>query len=553
MYSGTQSTTKIVGQILRGPNHAPLGSIRDAATAAGSASASGAESLSVVNLSHFDLINGGFINLQGGIGTLSLRSVGQNTQIHAAILPTSTSSTSSTSGSTNTLNNGTLTGATGNNQPNTVVTSPNGQGTAVNSGSGQPVAGSVTTSTGTSILNTGSSSSSSSTAATPTGPEITIQHVDGAARATAIGNAQIFGYDPVAGAVIRFDSSTGAALQSIPVPATGTPIAGTGLGRNNGHQVVLVGVGSTVFAYDVVTGAAVGSFSTTSLSAEGLTHVDGIGSSDVQTFVSDSAAGTTGLIQGIDVTASLARGQAVPIGSPFTPSRGFVLSGGLTGLAGTNLLYATGAAHFDTFTPDQLQEGILTFSPASLTSAISTTLETSRNAIPNPLTGGFINVGSSPAAVQANATMALGSIGGSLALDTGVVNGRNLVELLAPSNNAISGAVSLGDNNLLAGLSESFHPELANAALVDISGNLRHFYSKDVTGLVLNASGAINLIGIDRATDSAIVGRPLNHVAIGRRTNVTLLSTARGSSGNAQRHGVTVLSALKPYSTFTLP
>ncbi len=303
----------------------------------------------------------------------------------------------------------------------------------------------------------------------------------------------------------------------------------------------------------MVTGAPVGSFTTTSLAAEGLTHVDGIGSSDVQTFVSDAAAGSTGLIQGIDVTASLAGGQAVAVGTPFAPTREFVLSGGLTGLAGTNLLYASGAAHFDSFTPDQLQAGILTFSPASLTSTTSTTKETSRNALTNPLTGTFINAGSSASAVQEDAIVALGSIGPSLAVDFGLVEGKNLIELLNPSNNASTGSVSLADGNLLVGLSESFHPELVNAALVDVTGNLRTFASNDATGLVLNASGAINLIGLGTVTDSAIVGRPLNHVSIKHRNNVTLLSTDRGASGNAQRHGVTVLSALKPYTTLTLP
>ncbi|MDB5352098.1 MAG: hypothetical protein JWN86_3345 [Planctomycetota bacterium] len=511
VYNNTTNTSKIVGHVLGGTGHAPLASVRDADTTVGSPSATGTSPINVVNLKKFDLIDGGIVNLLGGVSTLALASAGSNTQIlvNAVAAPTSSSASNASAAGT-TLN--------------TVTT------------------GGVTT-----IVPSGSVTPSTTQAAKPTGGTISIPIVNGTSRSIPVGDPQVFGFDPTAGTLVRFNANTGAALQAIPVPGGGTAIAGVGLGRNNGREVALVGTGTTIFAYDVVSGSPVGQFSTASLGASGLRAVDGIGSSDTRTFVSDAMAGTNGLIQGIDVTASLRTGQAVPLGLPFAPAREFELSGGVTGLAGSDVVYSTGAAHFDSFVPDQVQVGILAFSPTVLG-----VRETARTAVLNPLTGTDINVGP-PGSARARPTMALGSIGGSLALVTAVVNGQNVVTLLNPTNNTPTGAVSLNDPNRLAGLSESFHPELAGGALVNVTGTLLRFTGHNATGLVLNASSPVNLVAIDSATDTAIIGRPLNHVAIPVRNNVAILSTARGPRGTSTKGGITVLSALKPFSILTLP
>lgn len=528
VYSKTQNTSKIIGNVTGGTGRAPLGSIRDAAVVAGSPSAAGSEPVNVVNFKHFDLVAGGYINLKGGVGTLALNSVGANTQIHLGLLPPIANANANTGVAQTTI-------------------------VQNNTGSVATTAGSQAT-----VLTTNNATAAN---ATPTGPEVSIPLINGAPRGTPIGNAQIFGFDPTAGTLIRFDAVTGAALQTIAVPAGGTPIAGTGLGRNGGRQVVLVGVGTTISVFDVVTGAPVGKFSTASLGAKGLRAIDGIGSSDTRTFVSDSK---DGLIQSLDVTASVATGQAVPIGNPFTPQREFELSGGLTGLAGSDVIYASGAAHFDTFVPNQLQLGILAFTPSVVFGA----RETSRVAIPGLLTA-TINAGP-PGALSNNPTMALGSVGGSLALVSGVFNGQNVVTLYAPNSspsitgssatgtsptNTLTpiGTVNLQDANRLVGLSESFHPELVNGALLDVTGPLRRLVSQQATGLVVNASGAINLVQIGSATDTAIVGRPLNHVDIRVRHNVKLISSGRGPKGTETKGGVTVDSVSRPIGVLTLP
>ncbi len=331
------------------------------------------------------------------------------------------------------------------------------------------------------------------------------------------------------------------------MPVLGQPIAGAGLARDDGQLVVLVGFGTTIEAFDVVTGAPVGQFSTADLTADGLNRVDGIGSNDTQTFVSDATAGTNGSILQINVTASLASGHAVAVGTAFSPGREFELSGGLSGVAGTNTIYATGAAHFDQFVPDQVEEGILGFLP----SRTGTDTEVSRLAI-NGANGDPIIVGP-PGSAKSNPTMALGSVGANLALDTGVTNGENVVALINPSTNAAAGTILLQDGHLLAGLSESFHPELVNGVIIDVSNNLRRFVGTQATGLVLSAGGAVNLVQIGSATDTAVLGRPLNHVNIPRRQNVILQSTARGNLGVGTRGGVTVKAISRAPGPLTLP
>ena len=57
-------------------------------------------------------------------------------------------------------------------------------------------------------------------------------------------------------------------------------------------------------------------------------------------------------------------------------------------------------------------------------------------------------------------TRALGTIEQNLALDTGVVNGQNVLQLYTPGTISAAGTVLLDDPNTLASLSTTFHPEL---------------------------------------------------------------------------------------------
>ena len=76
----------------------------------------------------------------------------------------------------------------------------------------------------------------------------------------------------------------------------------------------------------------------------------------------------TNQLQMIDIPLSLAAGTAqLPVNEPgypppasYTPPAGFSLVGGLTGLVGTNQVYPTVAAIFNSFQPNVTQLGLLT-------------------------------------------------------------------------------------------------------------------------------------------------------------------------------------------------
>jgi hypothetical protein len=521
IYNSTTINTRIIGRVTGGPGRAPLASIHDASVPARSASATGSEPVDTVNLRQFDLIPGGYINLAGGVNTLFLASAGPDTQLHLAET-TQPSSSSSSSSSTSGATAGGAIGGTG--------------GAAVVGGN-----------TGGAVALPGAAQAT----AKFTGVSVQIPVVAaGPLQTPPLQNPQIFGFDPAADALLRFDVATGAVLQAIPagMAGLGTPIAGVGLGRDNNRLVVLVGAGQTIRAFDVVTGAPMGQFTTANLGAGGLTAVDGIGSTDVRTVLSDSTAGADGLLQIIDVTQSLATGQAVAAGAPFAPQREFELSGGVTGLAGSDTIYSTGAGHFDTAQPDRTQVGIIAFSTAG-----GTFRETSRTALPGPSGVPFIDAGPRGTA-HSLPVQALGSVDGDLALVTNVAKGQNVVTLLKPSTLASDGTITLATPDRLAGLSESFHPELLDAALIDVQGNMKNFIGNRAQGLVINDRGTLNLVAINQAIDTAVVADPLLHVDIPHRQNVELISNAkRGVLGTSTRDGVVIIPGLRPAGPLTLP
>ncbi|MCA1685438.1 MAG: hypothetical protein LC745_05530, partial [Planctomycetia bacterium] len=150
---------------------------------------------------------------------------------------------------------------------------------------------------------------------------------------------------------------------------------------------------------------------------------------------------------------------------------------------------------------------------------------------------------------------ALGSIDQSLALFTGQTTSAagakaDTVTLYNPSSLARQGTVTLNDPNPLSGLSGSFRPGLAGVALVDVQGFTQSFKARTARGLVFNGEGNVNLVQIDRATDTTIVGYPFGHAVIPNRTNVTILSTARTVG---TRNDVTVPANLRPTGPLSLP
>lgn len=531
VFSRTNHLTGIVARVSGGTGRAPLRSIRHADLGLDNFSGVGSTLLNVVNFKDFDLVDGGQINLTGGVHTLFLNSAGRNTQIHLRELPAQFT-TNPTSGAMTTNSNGVTLG---------FVDDVTGARTLTST------AGTIIT--GFSLL--ANAPRSSATIGVDPGPPpappgiiVSIGSVNGPARAsTGLGNAQVFGYDPVVNSLIRFDTVTGDALQTIPLTGLGTGATGVALGRNRGRLVALVGSSTTVYAFDAVSGNPVGQFSTANLAAGGLDSIDAIGSTDTRTILVDSTAGPGGLARRIDVTRSLDTGQAVTVGDAFAPQRQFGFSGGLTGVAASNTVYASGAGFFDTAQPNLTQAGVMAISTAG-----NQLREASRTAL--RIGGGTINEGpiGTP---QLRPFQAMGSVDQNLAIVTGVDDGQNVVSLFAPENLSSQGSFRLNVPNLLTGLSESFRPDLVDAALVDVQGNLQSFRADSARGLFLNDLGAINLVKIKEASDTTIVGLPVGHVAIPRRSNVTILSTGRNLI--VDRNGVTIDDTLRPVGPLSLP
>lgn len=529
--SGTNSGTQIIGRTRGGTGTAPLQSVLYANVAPQDLSGTGGTTLDVLNLQSFDLVSGGQINLTAGIHKIQLNSIAGNTQVNLRELPDSFQGTGAfqtavSNGLTlsylsqtlphGTLGAQTLVGISGQFSPGTNLPVTKATTNGVFGLQGTPLS--------------------------PPGLVAVVNHVNGAPQpAGGLPDPQIFGYDSTTGNLIRFNATTGAVLQTIPLSGTGTPIAGAALARNNNELVVLVGTGTTIEAFDAVSGAAVGQFTTSNLAGLGFLSVDEIGSTGSQTVFGDAGAGPNGQLLIINVAASLATGQAVAVGSPFAPQREFELAGGLTGVPGSDAIFAAGAAHFDTFQPNLTQLGVL-----ALNTVGGNLSEISRTAIKS--NGNYINTGPY-GTVQASPILALGSVDQNLALVTEVTNGQNVVTLYSQGL-ATVGTITLNDPNLLTGLSETFRPGLAGAAVFDVQGNIQSFNGQDAEGLVLNDLGNLNVVKIRRASNSTIYGFPFSHVAITDRTNVTIVTPSRTAD---DRNDVIVQPGLLPTGPLSLP
>jgi hypothetical protein len=487
--------------------------LRDADVTPESLSGVGSNQLGAVRFGGLDLIDRGRVNLSGGVGFLRLNSAGSDTLIDARSLPLTPE------------------------QANPSPTSPQPVVQFVDTGNGPELAGVG----GLTVPGAIGTTTDTETTAPDPGVSMVIDTVNGTPQATPLANGQVFGYDPTSQQLIRFDARTGGVLGMIPVSNNGAIETGVGLGRLPGRQVVLVGTGNLVQVFDVVTGAPQGSFLTDTI--PGFNAVTGIGQTDRGLGLSDS---TANLVQPINLTQSLATGHAVPAGvpgapvPPFMPTREFFLSGGATGVAGLSNGFLTGAAHFDTFQPNETQFGILTVSTVN-----DQVVETDRTAVATPPTI-VTNVPPN------NTPIALGSIDQSLALVTSVdaTAGTNTVTLYDPSTLAPQGSLNLLWPNRLTGLSESFHPELQGAAIVNVGGILKRLQVGQATGMVVNTIGVFQAARFGTVTDSALVAEPFGHIAAHRRRNLQIVSSSdRGSP----QGGVTLVPGLRPVGPLTTP
>ena len=558
MFSNTRATTKIFVGVKGGT--APLKTVHDAALSLDNVTGVGGHLLGTFAAPGLDLVENGNINLSSGIGRIQLHSVGRNTQIHLRELPQVAAAPggiiTSTSASPNTavpIPLGTAAVAASTPAPAFAPATYNSAGRVL-SYTNEATGGSILSGISGQFaptLNQGVlfDPTRPGAAQPPPGVIIQIGMVDaGVKGGQPIGSGQIFGYDGTANKLIRFDERTGAALQSIDVGGAAKNVAGVGLGRNGRELVVLLGRGTTVQAFDAVTGAAVGQFSTANLGSIGFNDgIDGVAFNGTKTFLTDASgqfpptATERGIAVAVDVTTSLSTGVAQVVGSPFLSAREFEFAGGATGVAGVNNIFIAGAAHFDAFQPNLTQFGVLTLSAGG-----SPLRETARTALTN--LGQFINAG--PSFVAKTGISDAGSVEGLIARVTGVVNGQNIVTLYAPNNIATQGSLTLNDPNRLVGLSESFHPEVAGSALIDVQGNIQSFSAASVHGLALNDSGNFNIARIGSATDSTIVAQPFGHLDLLQRNNLVIVTPTRSV---ADRAGVTVDPALRPLGPLSLP
>jgi hypothetical protein len=549
-FSGTSAQTGIVAKVHGGTGYAPLRTLQHRLVPAQSLSGIGSSLLNVVNLRKFDLVSGGRINLTGGVHILFLNSVAPDTQVSLRqtppqLLPNgSTTAGSNTTASENGVNLAFLTDLTG--------------AQTLTGVSGTVVPGFNLLAAGTSPL---TPATNAVPQAAPPGVIVSINHVNGPPRgALLLGTPQVFAYDTKQNALIRFDTTTGEPTLTIPkaLPtATAGTDAGVALARVNTRTVVLIDDGSDVYAYNPLDGSFLGSFTLNSLKSEqvGLGHPSRIGTVDSYTVVSNPNGGPDkqGVIQAINVGSSLAVGAAVASGPAFFAQRGFGLSGGLTGVPGSSTLYAVGAATFDPFQPLQPLLGLSSLTPSVPSQGTPVTFtETARNALTNQ--GALIPTG--PNGQQpTTANDALGSVNEFLALGTGrttLPNGLtvNQVTLYSPTNYTSQANILLDDPNPLSALSGSLRPQLAGAALVDVQGNTQSFRAFDAQGLVFNGGGYINLMKINDASDTTVLGLPFQHAEIPHRSNVTIFSSTRAVGG---RNGVTVLPNAQPTGPLSLP
>jgi len=576
VYSGTNAASQIQINVRGGT--APLRSVRNLNLALNNFTGIGGQLLGMLQAPSVDLIDNGSINLTSGIGRLQLHSIGRNTQIHLRELP-QTLQTTTSSGSSSSGGGSSFSGSGSSSSSLTFIPKLAAGDQAITAGLPPTAIAPSTfveagrTFTYSNDANGGSTLQAISGLFAPGGnlvvspaptppatdlpPPGVIVQVDqinaGNPGQATIGNGQLFGYDPTANALVRFDEQTGAPLRLINVGGTPTTSAGVGLGRNGRELVVLLGRGTTVQAFDAITGAPVGQFNASTIGGVAFTGITGIAFNELSTTLTDANAQLVpgsadfGVAVSIDVSASLATGRAQAIGSPYGTSRAVEFAGGATGVAGSTNLYATIGSPFDPFQfqPAQEQLGILTLSDAGGTPA-----EAARTAIRGTGSNPFVNAGLPGSLRGSGTTRALGSVENLLALVTGVTNGQNVATLFTPQGISPVGTLTLNDPNRLVSLSGSFHPELAGSALVDVQGNLQAFNARTAHGLALNDSGNLNQVKITSIFDSTIIGQPVSHLDLARRSNVTVVSPNR-SVGT--RGGVTIDHTLRPLGPLSLP
>lgn len=550
-YSKSNSYTKIVSNVHGGSGRALLADVYSLpqVTSGNETSLSGFGSpvIGMINLRRFDLIPGGTVNVEAGIGVLGLGSAAPSSQIQLRELPAPPPTQESTQPSITGEEGSTITSDI---SPDRFLSDVFLVQTLIGSDGEFLSAGNI-------LLQ--SEPGEPGPPPAPPGVIVVVDRINGDAPAVPnlLTDARIFGYDPTTGQVLRFqldlEGGTGVVDTAFaPIAVPGAPAeAGVALGQIDKRMVLLVDDGANVSVYDATFGTALGSFTVPA----GFTD---IGATDVLAVLASPSANEMIMV---DVGASLATGVATPPATnppPFSPDPGVSLLGGITGLPGSSQIYTSIAAPFNPLTPLENQLGFLN---------VFTT-----GTIPDPEGGVFITnqfttvqqkafspFAPIPTGNPDGTAVAMGSIDRSLAIN-GVgtdANGDpvpNKISLIGQVSLNSRGSVILAYPNQLSDLSESFRPDLTGSVLIDVQGNIQSVRGSSAHNLVLNNAGNLNLVTFDAMSDSTIVGEPVGHIRIKKRDNVSILSTARVIGGRGDVTFVPNLQQIGPLSqTFNRP
>jgi hypothetical protein len=599
VYADTNAYSKIAGKVTGGGGHAPLESIQNArliaAGASNTLSGQGGDVVDAFLLSQFDLIDGGRINLTPGVASLVLDSIGADTQtnlrtlppppVTTSALPTSSllvsSGTGATSSSTSNSSSSTSEGSGSSSivvfrqfatatttssstdttleaLQSTIVSGPYGVSTTyVSNGNGSQTLANVSgtfVSVGNIVEPLPTGTPIQTVPPAPPGIILKVNHVHGdlSAPINVQTDVKMFAYDPTTGDLIRFDLNLNSRTAVVdptftPISVPGDPAAaGLDLAWNGTQRDVLVSSNTNVYAYNATTGAFVGSFTDVG-SFMGALPINSVAGTDILTVLGSYQ---TNQLYAINLTASLASGIAQPATGdpqPFTPQAQFTLLGGLTSSPGSNLIFATFAGHLDSTQPNMTQLGVQAISTTAVNTvkgqgSVLTNQFTGLADEPVKELGAYVNVAPNQPATSPPGP-ALGSIDQSQALVLSASNGTNTVD-------TENGTFTFYYPNALAGLSESFRPDLVGSALIDIQGTVQSIRGGTATGMVLNDSGNLNLVKFKYVSNSSIIGQPVGHIQFKNRSHVLIMSSKRDIAG---RNGVTVNNNLHQIGPLSQP
>jgi hypothetical protein len=625
IFDGTTSESQIIGAVSGTRKNPRIAQIRDADVSDFDTTGVGTNQMGYVNLSRFDLARGGRINLSAGVQRIFLNDIYHATQIDLAALATPPTTSPQNPGglnSTTTTSSSGSTAVSGGGSQRTTTTTVNGITiiTTLPTVDQITVSNGELTGVGGIILPGAIPNTSGNTRVEVQGVELIVRNVRGQANpdgqpeprlgseyvAGVIDNDQSVDKDNVVFYKVNRDETTLAIVSAtadspadyidIEPPASLGVLAnpeltllGSGLGEfvtdfemtpgnfvKVSEQVVAAGYslvdnsGTTryfVNAYSVVSRLPLGSFEVKNPDTGAPFEFDGLGGSSGNLYVTKSAGGTnsTGLTQGIDLSASLNSGTSVFLGSALNYPSTFNSKGGTAGATGVSFIYNVGLSYFSAWNPENPdpQLGIMKIAVgANKNLSVSTTARI----------GGAFDWNSPVQYVMGSVDQNLVVIDPTAKATetTQTTDGTTVTryyytaQTYDPNSLASTGSFKLyvGANETLGGLSESFYPQLLGASVIDVRGNLKTFSASKTENMVLNVNGIASYVRINQASDTEILGRPILHLSVGWRpnANVKILSSSRpttdtpgGKPRPGTRGGVQIVKNLPVLGPFVNP